>query len=244
MKERRHPDQQQFDIFAKDYDKRFIETYRPVYKIFQEQLFKVLKTFKEPLRILDLGCGNGWTAEQIVQVSHGVYVGIDPSEASLGILNERLALQKNFKVFTLCHSAEWICKEKARAELSEKLGGNPQLIICNAAFHQIRKTFPGIHSLIISLQSFQAAKGVALLGDYYYPKNLLPSEIQEALHWIKKKTGQNPTPPDAWFRPDEIHSILENTGYNIEEIFEVQANPEICLKYYLIKAAKERSNGA
>lgn len=239
MGTKRHPDQQQFDIFAKDYDKRFIETYRPAYGLFRGELYKILKTFHTPLRVLDVGCGNGWTAEKLSQKSSGCYAGVDPSEASLKILEERMALQKKFKVFAFCHSAEWICKENACTALCERLGGNPQLVICNVAFHQIRKTFPGIKSLIISLHRLQASGGVALFGDYYYPKNLPELEIQKALHWIKKKTGQNPTPPEAWFHPDEIHFILEETGYNIEETFEVQANPEICLKYYLIKSTKD-----
>ena len=195
MTTRRHSDQKQFDNFAKDYDTRFIKSYLPVYELFCDRLSDTLKIINQSLRVLDVGCGNGWIAEQISQKSFGVYIGVDPSEASLEILKERLSSQKKLKVFTFCQSAEWICHENAASVLYEKLGGNPQLVICNAAFHQIRKTFPDVKSLIMSLYNLQVSDGVALFGDYHYPKNLSKAKIQKALNWIKKETGQNPTPP-------------------------------------------------
>jgi ubiquinone/menaquinone biosynthesis C-methylase UbiE len=53
-------------------------------------LFEALRHRPGPLRVVDLGCGDGWMADQVLSGSHvAEYVGVDLSESALERLSRR-----------------------------------------------------------------------------------------------------------------------------------------------------------
>lgn len=234
----RHEDQKQFDLFAEDYDRRFIQNYPAAYGIVQRNLEGAAQSLVSPLRILDVACGTGWAAKFLSGLTCGTYVGIDPSGPSLKILSERMKKQKNIVVTTLHHFAERILEQDTRRAIRDVLKGPPNLVICNAAFHQIAKTYPSIDCIICQLSDLLSGGGMALLGDYYYPDALSEERRDHSMRWIKETTGQNPTPPENWLSPRSVREWIDHSGLTISAFQEERANQFIYLNYYMFVCQK------
>ncbi|GEM_PF-4795629 len=232
------PDQREFDEFATNggFEKVFNASYSKAYALFSFVLAGVLKKYKPPVRILDIGCGDGWTVEYISSLNvSGTYLGIDTSAESIAKLMKRIPPGKKLKVLSMVESASWLTSRESAFEARKMLDGPPDLIICNAACHQIVKSFPELMKILSISGSTLKNDGTALVGDYYYPEDLSNEEIEEDRKWIKKTTGQTPTPRPGFISRNEMELLLKNSGYIAEKVREVRANRDISLIYYLFQ---------
>lgn len=231
-------DQKEFDYFAANcgFEKIFNSSYSKAYALFSLVLSNILKEAKRPLRILDIGCGDGWTAEFIAGANvGGTYLGIDTSEESIKKLNKRIPYERKLKVSGIVESAEWLALPESSCEIRKMIGGSPDIIICNTACHQIRKSYPDIYRIFAAAGFSMNKDGILLVGDYYYPEDLGEEEVEEDRNWIKNTTGQTPTPRSGFITRSEMEIILKNAGFESEYVREVRANRDISIIYYLFQ---------
>jgi SAM-dependent methyltransferase len=231
-------EQKEFDYFATScgFEKIFNSSYSKAYALFSLTLSSILKKTKRPLNILDIGCGDGWTAEFIAGADiGGTYLGIDTSEESIKKLNRRIPYERKLKVSGVVESAEWLALPEASCEIRKMLGGAPDIIICNTACHQIRKSYPDIYKIFAASGFSMGKDGILLVGDYYYPEDLADDEVETDRNWIKSTTGQTPTPRTGFITRSEMELILKNAGFASEYVKEVRANRDISLIYYLFQ---------
>jgi SAM-dependent methyltransferase len=234
-----HSEQKEFDYFAANcgFEKIFNSSYSKAYALFSLVLSDILKKSDRPLRILDIGCGDGWTAEFIAGADiGGTYLGIDTSRESIKKLNARIPYERKLKVSGLVESAEWIVSPESSCEIRKILGGTPDIVICNTACHQIRKTYPDLYKIFAATGFSMDKDGILLVGDYYYPEDLADDEIEEDRSWIKTTTGQTPTPRSGFITRSEMELILKNAGFAGEYVREVRANRNINIIYYLFQS--------
>ncbi len=231
-------EQKEFDYFAAScgFEKIFNSSYSKAYALFSFVLSGILNKSKRPLRILDIGCGDGWTAEFIAGADvGGTYLGIDTSEESIKKLKIRIPYERKLKVSGMVESAEWIALPETSCEIRKMLGGTPDIIICNTACHQIRKSYSDIYKIFAASGFSMGKDGILLVGDYYYPEDLVEEEVEEDRNWIKNTTGQTPTPRSGFITRSEMELILKNAGFATEYVKEVRANRDISLIYYLFQ---------
>ena len=231
-------EQKEFDYFAAScgFEKIFNSSYSKAYALFSFVLSGILNKSKRPLRILDIGCGDGWTAEFIAGADiGGTYLGIDTSEESIKKLNIRIPYERKLKVSGMVESAEWLALPETSCEIRKMLGGTPDIIICNTACHQIRKSYTDIYKIFAASGFSMGKDGILLVGDYYYPEDLVDEEVEEDRNWIKNTTGQTPTPRSGFITRSEMELILKNAGFATEYVKEVRANRDISLIYYLFQ---------
>lgn len=230
--------QKEFDCFAANcgFEKIFNSSYSKAYALFSLVLSNILKKTKRPLRILDIGCGDGWTAEFIAGADiGGTYLGIDTSGESIKKLNRRLPYEMKLKVSGMVESAEWLISPEASCEIRNMIGGAPDIIICNTSCHQIRKSCPDLHRIFAATGFSMNKDGILLVGDYYYPEDLADQEVEEDRNWIKNTTGQTPTPRSGFITRSEMELILKNAGFESQDVREVRANQDISIIYYLFQ---------
>lgn len=231
-------EQKEFDYFAVNcgFEKIFNTSYSKAYALFSMILSDILKKSKHPLRILDIGCGDGWTAEFIAGANiGGTYLGIDTSEESIKKLNRRIPYERKLKVSGMVESAEWLVSPESSCEIRKILGGIPDIIICNTACHQIRKSYPYIYKIFAASGLSMNKDGILLVGDYYYPEDLSDDEMELDRIWIKNNTGQTPTPRSGFIPRTEMELVLKNAGFETEDVREVRANRAISIVYYLFR---------
>jgi len=231
-------EQKEFDYFAANcgFEKIFNSSYSKAYALFSLVLSNILKKSHRPLRILDIGCGDGWTAEFIAGADiGGTYLGIDTSEESIKKLNNRIPYERKLKVSGMMESAGWLVSPESSCEIHKMLGGTPDIVICNTACHQIRKTYPDLYRIFAATGFSMNKGGILLVGDYYYPEDLADDEVEEDRNWIKTTTGQTPTPRSGFITRSEMELILKNSGFESEYVREVRANRDISIIYYLFQ---------
>lgn len=228
----------EFDYFAENcgFEKIFNSYYSKAYALFSLTLSNILKKSKKPLRILDIGCGDGWTAELIAGAGiGGTYLGVDISEESIRKLRKRIPYERKLKIYGLVESAAWIASPEASCEIRKMIGGIPDIIICNTACHQIRKSYSDLYKVFAATGFSMNKDGILLVGDYYYPEDMSNDEVEEDRNWIKKNTGQTPTSRSGFITRSEMELILKNAGFVSENVKEVRANRDISIIYYLFR---------
>ncbi len=238
------PEQKEFDLFAasRGFEKVFNTSYSKAYALFSFALSDYLKHSGPGLKVLDIGCGDGWTAEFISNFAKGNYLGIDPSEESIRKLMKRVPASSGLTVTGIADSAEWITDPKARKQIEKSLGGRPDLVICNAACHQIRKSYPDIRLLFASASSILKQDGTFMVGDYYFPEDMTDEEVEEDMNWIKNETGQTPTPRSGFIARNEMELLLDSSGFISDTARELRANRDIRIIYYLFVSRKTFSH--
>lgn len=235
-----HKDQKQFDNFAKNYEALFVQNHPRAYKQFTLELKQVLKFIKQPLKVFDVGCGTGYMANLMIAAkTKGTYVGMDTSEQSLAILKNKTKVSHNLNLKTMCCPAQALLKKIKRNDIHKKLGTKPNLIVCNASFHQINKTFPHIELLIKAFHDLLQQDGMILLGDYFYPEHLTKAQILISRQWIRKQIGQNPTKASGFLSLATISGMLESAGFEIKRTRTCKANDKIDLNYYVLSCFKQ-----
>ncbi len=235
-----HKDQKQFDAFAKNYEVLFIQNHPRAYKRFALELKRVLKLIKQPLKVLDVGCGTGYTVNVMIATkTKGTYLGIDTSEQSLAILENKKKNSHNMSLKTICCSAQALLNKTNGDHILKKLGTKPNLIVCNASFHQINKTFPHIELLIKAFHKLLRKDGIIILGDYFYPEHLSKAQISKSRQWIRKQIGQNPTKASGFLSPNTISKMLTSVGFSIKTANICRANDVIDLNYYIVRCNKD-----
>lgn len=229
-----HPDQAQFDGLARfaGFEKTFIRSYPLAYRLFTRLLLDILGNLPEPVRALDIGSGDGLAGKLISTTVGGYYAAIDSSGESLKLLKAWGRKSQKLRVTAFHHRAEWLLEETAGAEIIAALRGKPTLIVCNAAGHQIRKSFEEIGDIFAKLPSLAQSGAYYLIGDYYYPDSLTEVKIQKSMSWIKETTGQNPTDPEGFLSAARMKTILEGLGLDIVRTEETLVNFDIPLLYY------------
>lgn len=229
-----HKDQQQFNIFANKeggFESVFNENYPEAYATFHKLLFSYATKFSLNMRVLDIGCGDGWTAFVLASLGNGHYFGVDPSSESLRRFNSRLKQCTNLSVFLQGSSAEWILQHGSKSTISQSLGGSPKLIICNAALHQIRKTYEDLDSILRAFANLLVPGGHVIIGEYYFPPTVSSKDLASTYEWIRTTTGQNPTPANGYPDPDHIRAVLEGCGLQSVDEDDVQANNTLPFRY-------------
>jgi SAM-dependent methyltransferase len=220
------------------YEPVFNRNYALAYELFSSMLARVVECLPKPQRVLDIGCGDGWTAAFLASRCGGMYLGIDPSAESIKALTGRFQGEGGLQVIGLQRSAEWLLTAPAGSLLVDLLDGLPSLIICNAVIHQLRKSQWDIGEVIIRCAEMLQPRGCLLLGDYYYLASLSEEEVQNAQEWIRKITGQNPTARDLFCSRDEMLQVFRQTSLEISEVRETRANAGTPLLYYLFIARR------
>jgi SAM-dependent methyltransferase len=237
MKE--HPDIRQFDSFATTdggYEPVFNRSYAAAYELFSLELSCIVDQLRKPLKVVDIGCGDGWTAAFLASLSTGAYVGIDASGESVKALAARMRGNSRLTIYGLHQSAEWLLADSAALQVEALLGGFPSLIVCNTVIHQLRKTRCNVAGIICLCAGMLEIGGCFVLGDYYYPVDLSEEELNRAQQWIRDATGQNPTAHHVFWLPDDVRQVLRMTDLEVLACKETQANASIPLHYYLITA--------
>ncbi|MFZ2653755.1 MAG: class I SAM-dependent methyltransferase [Victivallales bacterium] len=234
------PDQKEFDHFAanRGFEKVFNSSYSKAYALFSFVLSDYLKHAKPDLKVLDIGCGDGWTAEFISNFAKGRYFGIDSSAESIKKLEQRVPESSGLKVKGVAGSAEWIISPKSGKQIEEFLEGKPDLIVCNASCHQIRKSYPDLRKIFAAASSVLEQDGTFLVGDYYFPEDMTEDEVEEDRNWIKTETGQTPTPRTGFIVRNEMELILESSGFISDTAREIRGNRDIRILYYLFVSRK------
>lgn len=228
-------DQAQFDQFAAQggFENIFNSSYRPAYAAFGEQFLAAAKSGHGDLRVVDIGCGDGWTAEMLASLRSGTYVGIDTSGVSLGKLVARMD-KSNLACVGFEESGEWVLSEGAGEAVEKALGGRPNLFICNATGHQLRKVYPDVGEVLRGAIALLEPGSEVVVGDYYYPLHLDEATVEASRDSIRAG-GQNPTVRGGFIQPTDIRSTLERAGVEIIAENDVQANDSICLRYYVFR---------
>jgi SAM-dependent methyltransferase len=237
MKE--HPDIMQFDSFATKaggYEPIFNRNYTAAYELFSVEFLHAVSRLQKPLKALDIGCGDGWTAAFLASISSGTYVGIDASGESVKALAVRMQGDRRLKTYGLHQSADWLLTGPAIMQLQGLLGGLPSLIICNGVIHQLRKTSCDVAQIVYGCAEMLEIGGCFVAGDYYYPAYLSKEELNSAHQWIRETTGQNPTARDVFLSLDDFRQILHKTDLQVSVCRETKANISIPLYYYVITA--------
>ncbi|HBC87193.1 MAG TPA: hypothetical protein DCZ94_09585 [Lentisphaeria bacterium] len=234
------PAQKEFDHFAanRGFEKIFNTSYSKAYALFTYVLSGFMKHARPDLKILDIGCGDGWTAEFISNLTIGHYYGIDTSEESINKLLKRIPAGSGLKVHGTVDSAESLLNSKNRIQIEKFLEGRPDLIICNASFHQIRKSYPDLRKMLATASLFLKQEGTMFVGDYYFPEDMSEEDVEKDREWIKVETGQTPTPRSGFITRSEMELILENSGFKSDSAREIRANRFIGLIYYLFVSRK------
>ena len=234
------PDQKEFDLFAADrgFEKVFNSSYSKAYALFSFVLSDYLKNPKSDLKVLDIGCGDGWTAEFISNFAKGRYFGIDSSAESIKRMEQRVPGSSGLKVMGVTESAEWIVDPNSGRQIETFLDGKPDLIVCNAACHQIRKSYPNLRKIFAAASSILKQDGTLLVGDYYFPEDMTEEEVEEDRTWIRTETGQTPTPRSGFIVRNEMELILESSGFLSDTAREIRANRDIRILYYLFVSRK------
>jgi len=231
--ENRKTDLSQFDEFARNeggFQAVFNRNNPHAYAAFSSLLRRAVTALASPLRVLDIGCGDGWTAGMLDRLGKGRYLGIDRSAASLDRFRKETAPALLLEIFLREASAEWLLCRDSQHAIKETLGGEPNLVICNASLHQIRKAFQETDVLVASMADM-VRKGMVLIGEYYYPGEATQDAIQASYEWIRSRTGQNPTPAEGFPDPETLLHILQSRGLRGLFQEDVWANDFTAMRY-------------
>lgn len=232
-----HGEEKEFDEFALregGFEGCFNRFYPGAYAAFEQMLREASKRSPSPCRILDIGCGDGWTASRLDAMIRGVYLGLDLSAVCLSQLEKRAAGFSQLRVETREAGAVWLLAPGTREAVRSRLAGLPDLILCNAALHQIRKRVPGILPLVSSWTGLCRPGGLLVVGDYTVPPGTPGKDLDAMHHWIRTRTGQTPTPPETFPDPESVREALSAGGCELLASNQVRARPDLPLYYWVL----------
>lgn len=234
-------DQQQFDAFAaRTFVATFNRNYAPAYTRFETELEMVSKELAPRVNALDLGCGDGWTAELLA--SRGIcgrYLGIDPAEKVIKRFNEVTKDFPHLKCTGIVEGGAWLTTLQAPALVRQLMQETPNLLLCHAVCHQLRKVTPDVAGVLAAAVNLLPLGGRVIVGDYFYPSTLSSSEVERSRDWIKA-AGQNPTVREGFFSPEELAGYLREAGVEILRTTEGPSNASIALEHYVISGRRVR----
>ncbi|MCB9029788.1 MAG: class I SAM-dependent methyltransferase [Deltaproteobacteria bacterium] len=237
-----HSDAREFDGFARrGYEEVFNRAFPFAYAEFLDVLETTLLQYGAPLKVIDIGCGDDWTASQIAERHHGHYLGIDPSVDAISNLEEKLQSQPSLNVAGIAGSAEVLENEDFERISGTLLLGKPNLFICNAAVHQIKKSWDQIPTMVRRAFEMLSDGGKLILGDYFYDQKLTSAEVEITRNWIKAEYGQTPTPREGFVDPETMRSYLEEAGFKVEVFGKTQAREGLTIEYYVFVASKPQA---
>lgn len=226
-----------------DYETTFNQNYAPAYELFSGHLASVVAGLPQPVRVLDVGCGNGWTARQIDMVASGAYFGIDTSANAIDAARRVAPTHRALRSEYLCSPASCLRQSDVLSSITRTLNGRPNMIICNTALHQIRKSDPDLQALIAVLFEVLDDGGVLLIGDYWYPTSLTDSEVEKSREWIRSQSGQTPTVREGFVSPSWSCGQLLNQKLEVAALTCTRANSQVLLEYYLLEGRKAQTGG-
>jgi hypothetical protein len=118
------------------------------------------------------------------------------------------------------------------------LGRKPNLIVCNAAGHEIRRQGGDVAAVYNSLLDELSPDGVLIIGDYWYPPSVNETDVARTMWWIKETTGHTPTSPNLLISPTEVRAVINDANCRILEEHACNASPHIKLEYYVLTACR------
>lgn len=233
---------EEFDRFAEEggYESTFVKGYPFAYALFEKKISSAGISAGD--RIFDMGCGDPWTAILIDRglgktntdlTSETRYLGVDPSTSAIKALNNASLVNPSMRVQGVVGTADDLIVGKLEHTINESLGDSPTFVICNAAFHQIKKFGTSIEDLLDAFSDLCIeSNGKIILGDYYYPESVSDSQLQESLDFIERTTGQVPSSPDIFVPANSIEDHMLKRGLRVVARDEVRANEGTWLVYY------------
>ena len=227
-----------FDAFAQregGYVATFNHNYAQAYACYEWALGRARP--KGTGRAVDLGCGDGWTAQQLIRSGKGSYLGIDPSRRALENLSRNWDEELPWKLIAMAGGAEQV-EPQFHTEIRSRLGGPPNLLLCNATLHQVEKGGTPWQKVLRNLLKLGEPDSIAVIGEYYYPPDLSKSALEACYNWIRQQTGQDPTAAGQYPDPSAVSTVLECNSYRRWFTAESIANTELPLRYQVVVAIR------
>lgn len=227
---------EQWNSFAADYDQRFVANYSEAYALFGQNMAQAARLNSKPATVIDLACGSGWTLQFLAALGISSYFGIDISTQMIKVASERAKYK--FPVHFAPRSAEALCNPVFCEEFLALLGAKPDLIICNAALHEIQKVYPDIDLILAQISRLLVSGGHLLIGDFFYSASSSLSDIASSARWIKNVTTEDPTAPQGFIQPLDLMQRLERLGFSVLKGSICRASAQTALEYYSILCVK------
>lgn len=233
----------QFESFADTgYEHIFVSSYSNAYAGFLQAITHL--RLDGDSRVLDIGAGDGWVLVALDRllahrsptdakrhIASIPYVGVDPAQSAAAKISQQPGLDCLRALGIACFLAD-IHQPSVHAQITDWLKGEPNVIVCNAAIHQIMKYESSLDDVIAQLVRPAQPPCQILIGDYYYPDHCSDVEVEAARSWIRTTTGQTPSQRGVFIAPPVLETKMQSHGFRLVRSGECQANDEICLRYY------------
>jgi predicted TPR repeat methyltransferase len=225
----------QFDAFAAEYEKNFIQRNWAMYSVALETLANVASAVSSPLRIVDMGCGTGVAMRGIFgENGGGRYFGIDPSTKMLDSLTAQSSNYPDVSITTRAGNAGLLMEAAVSEDIRQHLAGQPNIVCWLAVLHIINKDKDQpIGPLLAAAKDLMADDGRMVIANYFH-------KSQEDFLAFREKYMQTmihePTPPLGLFTPERMTEILSDVGLAVES-----CNETICkdgIRAYVMVAKK------
>lgn len=229
----------EFDAHAEAYQRNFVERFSGLYNLAREVLVDIARTYPEPLRVLDLGCGIGFTFDSIFTEAHlrGSYFGIDPSAKSIEVLGAKIKADLGIQVATRVASATEIINPTVSRGVLDELGGRPHIIVLNASFqHIVKSEAAKIGPFLRRLHHLLAPGGTIMFGNYFHHSEQDYKAFCEA---YERVSHHEPSKPTELFPPALMKNLLEWVGFKSVTFCEVWASEEFPIRAYVMTARKK-----
>lgn len=136
-----------------------------------KQLIKYLRRKNKSLKILEVGCGNGWLSYQLSQIPNSNVVGLDVNSVEL---------QQAERVFNTIPNLGFICGELGSLPKFEKFD-----IIVFAASIQYFVSFPDI--IGIALDRLRSDGEIHITDSHFYHETEVEEARQRSSHYFLSK---------------------------------------------------------
>jgi SAM-dependent methyltransferase len=144
-----------------------------------EKLVKELKKLNRPLKILELGCGNGWLSNKLAAIPHTSVTGFDINSAELQQAKRVFHLQQNLEFVS---ENPFYAAAVRRPRLTDPNLNDPYDIIIFAASIQY---FPSLDTVISDALQHLAPHGFIHIIDshFYKPEDIPAAKQRTATHY-------------------------------------------------------------
>jgi SAM-dependent methyltransferase len=168
--------------------------------------------------MLDVGCGTGFgLRETFAALNGGRYVGIDPAESMLRVLNRTAQGFPSVEVSTRQAKGGILLIDSVRDEILTTLGGRPQIISWLAAMHVVNK-HEQLGPLVGATAELLDRDGRVVLGNYYHDS---VQDFEAFRARYMKTMVHQPTPPNQLFNPSQMEAILRTFWLEVESCQEM-----------------------